>query len=178
MSTPTLPTLPLGPFPPGLLDPVKIAFNDWKSYIQTPPGEFVNVVAFKLILLAHRESVFGYGYLFTVAAADTLTGELRVTDEDMSFNPENGWQGGDHFGSPAPKKVPVTAKLVAGANGHDQIALDLGPTYHATLTATAGKDPSDASALMLTGDRVGTPGGKALATFSKESWEKTHWPPS
>lgn len=175
----TSPTFPPMPFPP-FFSSVKSTFQDWEKYLQTKPEHYVNVVAFKIVMLAHTESVYGYGYLINPMPGDTLLGEVRVMDEDMSFNPELGWQGGDHFGAPPAKKVAVTAKL-ATVNGHDQITLDLGTPpsfqYHAALTAVMGKDPTISAALMLTGDRVGTTGGKVLSTFSKESWEKTHWPP-
>jgi hypothetical protein len=177
LSSPTFPNIP---FPP-ILDAVATTFKDWEKYLSNKPEHYVNVIAFKIIMFAHLETVFSYGYLVNIGQDEVFSGEARVEDEDHTFNPEVGWQGGDNFGAPSLKKVPVTAKLNA-IKGHAEIIFDLGAPqqfhYTAVLSAISGKDPSVSSSLMLTGDRTSVPGGKVLATFSKESFEKTHWPPA
>lgn len=77
--------------------------------------------------------------------------------------------------------MPVSMVLET-VNGHQHIALTFGGPqqfrYTATLTGVSGHDPSFTSATLLTGDRTGTAGGKALTSFEKAFIEKTHWPPS
>jgi hypothetical protein len=177
LSSPTITTVPS----PLLLVTVGTTFKDWEKHLSTRLDHYVNVVAFKIVMFANQETVFSYGYLITAGPGDVITGEARVEDEDYTFNPEVGWQGGDSFGSQNLKKVPVSAKLIT-TNGHTEITFELGGPqqfhYTAGLSGVSGKDPSLSSSLILTGDRTGFPGGKVLATFSKEFFEKTHWPPA
>jgi hypothetical protein len=177
LASPTIPNVPLPP----LLLTVATPFKNWQKHLAEKPDHYVNVIAFKLVMFAHLETVFAYGYLMTPGTGDVITGEARVEDEDHTFNPEVGWQGGDNFGPQNQKKVPVTAEL-STASGHATITVVMGAAhqfhYTAALSTLSGKDPSASSSLVLSGDRTGNPGGKVLATFSKESFENTHWPPA
>lgn len=176
----TNPTLPNVPFPP-LLNTVSIQFKDWQKHLQTKSNEFVNVVAFKLVMFGWKEVIYSFGYLSNADQTDVLTGDARLEGEDYNFNPETAWHGGDSLGPQMRRKLPLTATLVT-SNGHSQILLDFGSAqqmhYTATLTAVSGHDASFNAAMLLTGDRTGITVGKVTGSFDKTFIEKTHWPPS
>ena len=176
----TSPTIPNVPFPPLLLS-VSLLFQQWGKHLQTISNENVSVVPFKTVFFGFHEVIYGFGYLSHVGPGNVLSGDARVEDEDYNWNPETAWHGGDSLGPGSRRKMPITAALET-VNGHQQITLTFGGPqqfhYTAALTGVSGHDPSFNSATLLTGDRTGTAGGKALASFEKAFIEKTHWPPS
>lgn len=176
----TNPTIPNVPFPPLLLT-VATLFQQWQKHLQTTSNENVSVVPLKVVLFGLHEVIYAFGYLSKAGSGDTVTGEARVEDEDYNWNPETAWHGGDSLGPGSRRKMQVTAALET-VSGHQQIALTFGSPqqfqYTATLTGVTGHDPSFSAAMLLTGDRTGTAGGKVLASFQKDFVEKTHWPPS
>ena len=176
MSLPPIPNLPPFPLPPLPLQTVGTIYKGWTTHLLALSGSYHNVIAFKLATLSWSETIAAYGYLSTAEADGTVTGSGRLLDDDYTFNPETGWGGGGFPPSSGFSiKFPITGKL-STVNGHDAITLVFnspsGERLHVEMSGVLGKDTALSSAVMLSGDRVSSFGGRVLGTFEKASFDK------